>query len=122
MNPSRKPAGTLASLVRNMGSSIGISVVSVFRVRNIQVNHAESSSFISPFKDQLMPLMPGPVAANHATLAQLNEMVNIQALMISYVDDFKLMIIITLCALPLGLILRKPKTQGGPQTPIIHAD
>ena len=28
--------------------------------------------------------------------------------MISYVDDFKLMMIVTLCAIPLALLLRKP--------------
>ncbi len=119
----RADATSLFSLVRNIGSSIGISVVSVFLARNIQVNHAELSSFISPYNDQLMRLMPGATAANPATLSQLNEMVNIQALMISYLDDFKLMMIITLCALPLGLILRKPKAQEGPsQQLVIHAD
>ena len=36
-------------------------------------------------------------------------LVNQQALMISYVDDFKLMMIVTLLAIPLALILRKPR-------------
>ena len=29
--------------------------------------------------------------------------------MISYVDDFKLMMLVTLCAIPLAFLLRKPK-------------
>jgi DHA2 family multidrug resistance protein len=35
--------------------------------------------------------------------------VNQQALMISYIDDFKLMMIVTLCAIPLAFLLRRPK-------------
>ena len=29
--------------------------------------------------------------------------------MISYIDDFKLMMIVTLCAIPLAFLLRKPQ-------------
>ncbi len=42
-------------------------------------------------------------------LAQMDGLVNIQAMMISYVNDFKLMMIVTLFAIPLALMLRKPK-------------
>ena len=42
--------------------------------------------------------------------------------MISYVDDFKLMMIVTLCAMPLVFLLRKPRapTPGG--APAAHMD
>ena len=33
--------------------------------------------------------------------------------MISYVDDFKLMMLVTLCAIPLAFLLRKPKAGAG---------
>ncbi len=39
---------------------------------------------------------------------QIDGLVNIQALMISYLNDFKLMMIVTLCAIPLVFLLRKP--------------
>jgi DHA2 family multidrug resistance protein len=43
--------------------------------------------------------------------------------MISYLDDFKLMFLITLCAAPLLLLLRyKPMTGGGAPAPAVHAD
>ena len=37
--------------------------------------------------------------------------------MISYIDDFKLMMIITLCAIPLALLLRKPEAPPGAGAP-----
>ena len=40
----RTDAASLFSLVRNIGSSIGISVVTVLLTRNTQVNHAELSA------------------------------------------------------------------------------
>ena len=39
----------------------------------------------------------------------LDAEINRQALMIAYIDDFYLMMIITLLALPLILLLRKPR-------------
>jgi DHA2 family multidrug resistance protein len=48
-----------------------------------------------------------------ATLAQIDYLVNIQALMIGYVDDFKLMMIVCLFALPLVLLLRRPGPRDG---------
>ncbi len=41
-------------------------------------------------------------------------LVNIQALMISYINDFKLMMIVTLCAIPLVFVLRKPNRAPAP--------
>jgi DHA2 family multidrug resistance protein len=43
--PRFRTDGTaLFSLVRNIGSSIGISIVTVLLTRNIQINHAELSA------------------------------------------------------------------------------
>ena len=50
-------------------------------------------------------------------------LVNVQALMISYLDDFKLMMIITLMALPLVFLLRKPGESAAGGAPLaVHAD
>ena len=42
--------------------------------------------------------------------------------MISYVDDFKLMMIVTLCAIPLALLLRKPKAAAAAAPAAAHMD
>lgn len=117
----RTDATALFSLVRNIGSSIGISVVSVLLARNLQVNHAELSAGLTPYNQNLVAAMPAAASGNTAALTQLDQLVNQQSLMIAYIDDFKLMMIVTLCAIPLALLLRKPR--GPAMAPVAaHAD
>ena len=40
--------------------------------------------------------------------AALDEMITLQATIIAYIDDFKFLMILTLAAIPLVLLLRKP--------------
>ena len=48
-------------------------------------------------------------------LAMMDAEINRQALMIAYIDDFHLMMIVSLCAIPLLLLLRKGRAApGGP--------
>ncbi|MGB6119775.1 MAG: MFS transporter, partial [Mesorhizobium sp.] len=113
----RTDATALFSLVRNLGSSIGISVVTVALTHNVQVNHAELSAGLTPFNPNLMAASPGAVAGNPAALSQLDLLVNQQSLMISYIDDFWLMMIVTLAAVPLALLLRKPRAMPAGAAP-----
>ena len=96
---------------------------------NVQTNHAALAAYITPFNDNLTAagiipsLLPTPAGALQA--AQLNGLINTQSLMIAYLDDFKLMFLITLLAAPLILLLRyKPMAQAGhglPGPPIAAA-
>ncbi len=119
----RTDAASLFSLVRTLGSSIGISIVTVVLSRNIQINHAELGAGMTPYNQNLVEAMPSAAAGDPTALMQLDGLVNIQALMISYVDDFKLMMVVTLCAIPLVFLLRKPapvRAAGG--APAAHMD
>lgn len=104
----RADATSLFSLVRNIGSSVGISVVSLMLTRNIQINHAELSSALTPYNPTLRALSPLAAAGQSAALSQIDGLVNVQSAMIGYVDDFKLMMWVTLVAIPLVFLLRKP--------------
>ncbi|MEZ5811281.1 MAG: DHA2 family efflux MFS transporter permease subunit [Rhizobiaceae bacterium] len=114
----RTDATALFSLVRNIGSSIGISIVTMFLARNVQINHAELSQHVNPFNPELWAVSPGAASGEPAALSQIDGLVNQQALMISYVNDFKLMMVVTLFAIPLALVLRKPRaaSDGAPAT------
>jgi DHA2 family multidrug resistance protein len=120
----RTDATALFSLVRNIGSSIGISIVSALLTRNAQINHSELSAFINPFNPNLWMTLPDAARGDPTALAQVDGLVNIQALMISYVDDFKLMMLVTLAALPLIFLLRRPRYDdaGGGGAPAAHMD
>jgi len=104
----RAEATSLFSLVRNIGSAIGISIVTVALSRNLQINHAELGAAITPFNPTLGQISPRAAMGDPTALSQLDGLVNLQALMVGYLDDFKLMMIVCLSALPLALLLRKP--------------
>jgi DHA2 family multidrug resistance protein len=113
----RTDAASLFSLVRNIGSSIGISIVIVVLTHNTQVNHTDLSAAISPFNPNLWAASPLAAGGDPTALSRMDLLVNQQSLMISYVDDFKLMMIVTLLAIPLALILRKPRTAASSGAP-----
>ena len=94
------------SLVRNIGSSIGISAVSTLLTRNSQIMHARLAERLTPFSSTDLSV-PGLVA--------LNANVSVQATMIAYNNDFKLILILLLCSLPLVLLFRG--SSAGSQKP-----
>ena len=118
----RTDATALFSLVRNIGSSIGISIVTVVLTRNVQINHVELSALVNPFNPNLWAASPSAAQGSPAALSQIDGLVNLQALMISYVNDFKLMMVVTLCAIPLALLLRKPRAMAAGGAPAAHMD
>jgi MFS transporter, DHA2 family, multidrug resistance protein len=115
LTPEFRTQGTaLFSLVRNLGSSIGISLVIFLLGRNTQIMHAELSAHVTPFNDALQL---GNVAriwslASVAGRAALNGEITRQATIIAFNDDFKLMMIVAMTAMPLVFLLRRAKIQG----------
>jgi len=119
----RTDATALFSLVRNIGSSIGISIVTVMLTRNVQINHSELGAFINPYNPNLWAASPAAAQGDPTALSQVDGLVNLQALMISYVNDFKLMMVVTLCAVPLVFLLRRPRyAPAGAGAPAAHMD
>jgi DHA2 family multidrug resistance protein len=110
----RNEGTAMFSLVRNIGSSIGISAVVTLLGHEVQSAHAGLSEAVTPFSTALHA--PGvPQAWNLATSAgalALNGVVNRQALAIAYINDFRLMMYMTLAALPLLLMLRPPRKRA----------
>lgn len=118
----RTDATSLFSLVRNIGSSIGISIVTVLLTRNTQINHEVLSGHVTPFNPNLTAISPDAAAGDPSALSMIDNLVNQQALMISYVNDFKFMMIVTLCAIPLALLLRKPRHAPAGEAAVAHMD
>lgn len=107
----RTQGTSMYSLVRNLGSSIGISVTGALLVRNTQINHASIAAGITPYNHALQH---GAVARfwnplHQAGAMALNAEITRQATIISYVDDFKLMMVVSMLALPLVFLLRTPR-------------
>jgi DHA2 family multidrug resistance protein len=110
----RTEATAMFSLMRNIGSSIGISIVMFLLARNTQVNHAELSAAASPLNPMLQS---GPASvfwslSDAAGLTALNAEITRQAATIAYLDDFLFMMVLALAAIPLLPLLRSPKGGG----------
>ncbi|MBZ8133964.1 DHA2 family efflux MFS transporter permease subunit [Afifella sp. IM 167] len=113
--PRYRTDGTsLFSLLRNIGSSVGISIVTTVLAHNLQINHAELVERITPFNPMVSDAAKSLGVSQETALAVLSQEVQRQAAMIGYIDDFKLMMIITLAVIPLLLFMRKPARAGGP--------
>jgi DHA2 family multidrug resistance protein len=114
----RTEASGLFNLVRNMGSSIGISIMAAKLVSNMQISHGDLARWISPFNQNLPMFGLDPsfltTPAGLQTTAQIDGLITQQALMISYIDDFKLMFLIALCSIPLLLLLKYKKPTAAP--------
>jgi DHA2 family multidrug resistance protein len=100
---------SLYSLLRNVGSSIGISIVSTLLAQETQINHMEIGSHLTPFRNAVASQAPGLLTHDPTTLAMINSEVTRQAAMIGYIDDFKLMVFVSLAAVPIIFFLRPPK-------------
>jgi len=110
--PVMRSQGTaIYSLMRNIGSSIGISLVQTLLVRNTQIVHAslvEKAIAGNPaFQDPAIASIYN--LGNPAGLGVLNAEISRQAAMIAYLDDFWLMLILTLLAIPLLALIRPAK-------------
>jgi DHA2 family multidrug resistance protein len=113
--PEQRVDGTgLFNLSRNVGSSVGISVVSYLLTRNNQVNHATIASHVTAFNhafdNSIVRHALSPWTASGR--AALDQLIQTQASIISYIDDFKLMMILSLAAIPLVLLLRSAPASG----------
>ena len=113
----RTDATSLLSLLRNVGSAVGVSATSALLAHNIQVAHADLAARVTPFTglargtDAAGQLLD-PTSAKGAAL--LDSMINQQATIIAYLDDFKAMLLVTLPAVLLLLLMRRPRAASAP--------
>ncbi|MEG3143616.1 DHA2 family efflux MFS transporter permease subunit [Sphingomonas sp. RT2P30] len=107
----RTDGASLLNLMRSIGQSAGISLVTVLLARNIQISHADLASHIT---EKSVPALDIGALDRLGTLsdtvfAMADGMINKQAAMIAYIDDFYLMAWISILTLPLVLLLKKPR-------------
>ena len=111
--PSLRNDGTpIYSLLRNIGGSVGISIVQVLLTQGTARAHAELAGDISIGNLALggLPSMLRPDSA--AGLALINAEVTRQGAMMAYLGDFWFMLILTLLSMPLLLLIRKAAPPG----------
>jgi len=107
----------MRSLMRNLGGSVGISVLEALLIQNTQIVHSRLIENLRPDN----PLAQAPLLAQPFSLttpsgiAALNAEVTRQAAMVAYINDYALMMLIVLLLIPLLLLVRRsrPALQAG---------
>ncbi len=106
----RTEGAALWTLIRNIGSSVGISVVIAELTSMTTRYHSQLVEHITPFSDALrMPDAGALAGKGQSTLAMLDQLVTQQAAMMAYSNDFFLMTLVSLAAFPLLALIRSPK-------------
>jgi len=103
----RVDATSMFSLIRNVGQGVGISVVTTVLAQMQVVNYAELGERITldsaPVRD-----FAASAGGFANIVSTLNGLLTQQAAMLAFLDDFKLMMVLTLVSLPIVFLLRRP--------------
>lgn len=110
----RNEGTALYSLVRNLGSSFGLSVVIAQLSNKSQVYHSELVTYITGHNIQNWTGGARELwgADNIESLALLDQTVNAQAMNMAYVDAFQLIMVASAIVIPLLLLMRPPDLQA----------
>lgn len=114
--PDRRTEGAgIYNLARNIGSSVGISIVDALLVSNTQANHADISTHVTAvnraFQDPSIAHFLSPFTA--AGRAALDSLITTQAQIIAYIDDYKFLMFATLAVIPLLIVFKAPSSRRG---------
>ena len=106
----RTEGAALWTLIRNIGSSVGISIVIAQLTSMIGEYHSQLVEHVTPFNDALhMPSAGVLSVSGLPNLEALEGIVTQQAAAMAYSNDFLLMTLVSLAAFPLLALIRSPR-------------
>ena len=116
----RGDATAVQSLGRNIGAAIGISITTFSLSHWIQASHAGLAATVTPFTRAI----PGQDAAAHMLDATtrngailLDRIINREAMIIAYSNDFLMMSLVAIPCMALVLMMRKVNAPAAPRNP-----
>ena len=110
-NHLRTDGTSMLTLVRNVASSIGISVVIAKLTAGGREAYAVLNEHVTPFNHAMqMPNVAGILNMNtDSGRAIMDVMLQVQAQIIAFSRDYQMVMIITLCAIPLAVMIGSSK-------------
>ncbi len=104
----------ILTLVRNIGSSIGISMVIAQLTSTANYMHERLTENVTPFNQALqMPDVKSIIdLATDSGRALMDGILTQQAVLLAYLNDYKLLMYLTLAVIPLIFIIAAPKNQA----------
>ena len=118
----RTDATAVFAMTRNLSASVAIAAMGALFAHNVQMIHAEVGTHVTEMN---MPVLDGRLIqqlghAGGMVAAMVDAEVNRQALMIAYINDFRLMMWVGILILPLVVIIRPVRARGAAPTPIME--
>jgi MFS transporter, DHA2 family, multidrug resistance protein len=112
--PALRTQGTgLFNLMRNIGASIGISIMSYLLVRNSTITQAALVEHVTPYRQVVRDHAHQLSLATFSGRAVLAQTVTAQAEAVAFIDNFKLMMFVSFLAIPLVLLVQRPHRSAG---------
>jgi DHA2 family multidrug resistance protein len=113
-------AAGLFNLLRNIGGSIGISIVNTVVARHEQLHRVELSSHIKATSTAFQQLLSAATALTESrggsplqAYAMINGILSQQARLRAYVDDFQYLAAVCFLCIPIVFMLRKAIARKG---------
>ena len=123
----RNGATSMTTLLRNIGSSSGISMMIANLTSKTTIMHETIGAAVTPFNNalQMQDVATNLNMATDAGKAMLDGIITQQAALIAYLNDFKLLMVLTLLMVPLVMLIGTTKSPAaaasGKQEEVIHA-
>ncbi|MDE3201893.1 MAG: DHA2 family efflux MFS transporter permease subunit [Acidobacteriota bacterium] len=110
----------LTALARNIGGSLGISFISTMLVRRAQVHQAYLGAHVYAGDFNYRVMQQGlnhtlqhrgfsPAQAAGGAMGRMYEMMIQQANVLAYIDTVHALVILTVCLIPIGYLMKKPR-------------
>jgi DHA2 family multidrug resistance protein len=122
-------ATSLFNLMRNLGGSVGIAAIATMISRNAQRNtnilgahvtayDMKSQQMLEQIRSAMTARGMDVATATQAAYASVFGMVQRQAMMVSFVELFRIMALVFAVVIPLVFIMKRPRS--GPSAPSVH--
>jgi MFS transporter, DHA2 family, multidrug resistance protein len=113
----RTDGSAVLNLMRNMGSAIGVSITTTFLADDIQTVHAQLAEHASPFNRNLAQNAPSMMWNPQIPFGAmgLDSIINRNAQVIAYANDFLFMFFVSLPALLVIFLMRRPAAPPSPR-------
>ncbi|MFZ3181080.1 MAG: EmrB/QacA family drug resistance transporter, partial [Methylocystis silviterrae] len=109
----RTEGAAMLTLARNIGSSVGISIVIARLTEGTIQAHARLAEFVTPFNKAMDAIASARLdAATERGRALIEVLLSQQAAIISYAEDFRLLMFLVIAAIPFVLILGSSKASA----------
>jgi DHA2 family multidrug resistance protein len=110
-NHLRTDGTSMLTLMRNVASSVGISIVIAQLTEGTRRTYAVLSQHVNPFNHAMqMPDVRGMIDMSvDKGRAMMDAIVTLQAQIIAFSQDFQMVMIFTLCAIPLAIMIGSSK-------------